>query len=256
VSQQGLLYCRASDMVVASATVALTSGTANAAFPLVNLYDLNPAKVFKATGTSCTITFTYGGAQRWQAFALITHNLPGATVTLTNNGGMASQPITVPSDAEDGLSVDPFLDLRYVTGNSATVWTLTITGASANVAIGEVVAASTLRQMPVRWNLVQGEDIPVRRNRTAYGISLTYPLGVRSRRLSGTLIHEKFRADLLSLKRGALGVGRGFLVIPELLVNDAWFMRHTDTDNDWTRVNSAHSQMSIALEEVGRGPGV
>lgn len=254
--QTGLIYCRASDLVAASATVALTSGTANTAYPLVNLYDLNPAKVFKATGTSCTITFTYGGAQRWQAFALITHNLPGATVTLTNNGGMASQPVTIPSDAEDGLSVDPFLDLRDVAGNSATVWTLTITGAAANVAIGEVLAASTLRQLPIRWNVVEGEDIPVRRNVTAFGVSLVYHLGIRTRRLAGTLIHHKSRADLLTLKRGALGLGRGVLVIPDLLVNDALFMRHASTDNEWTRIAPGLTQMSIALEEVGRGPGV
>lgn len=252
----GIFYCRPADIVTADATVALTSGTANAAFPLVNLYDLNPAKVFKATGTACTIRLTYGADQALEAIALITHNLVGASVTVTNNGGMATQTITIPADAEDGLSVDPFLDLRFVANAVATQWNIVITGASANVAIGELLAIETLRDMEVGRELRRGDLIPQRLNVTAHGIKLIYPLGVRTHRIAAMTILESLRADILALWHGALGMRRGFLVIPDLNVNEAYFMRFAADDFPWMHTTDEMTDMTIAFEDVGRGPGV
>ena len=252
----GVFYCRPSDIVTDAATVALTSGTENAAFPLTNLYDLNPAKVFKATGTSCTIRLTYGAAQALQAIALIMHNLVGASVTVTNNGGMATQTIVIPANAEDGLSVDPFLDLRPVANASATQWNIVITGAAANVAIGELLAVETLRDMEVGRELRRGDVIPQRMNVTASGVKLIYPLGVRLHRISAITILESLRSDLLALWHGALGMRHGFLVIPDLNVNVAYFMRFAADDFPWVHTTDEMTDMTIALEDVGRGPGV
>ena len=253
---RGIFYARPSDIITASATVALTAGAANAAFPLVNLYDLNPAKPFKATSGGCTITFTYGGATTLQAIAIILHNLVGATVALTNNAGMASQAITIPANSADGLSVDPFKDLRAVASNSATVWTLTITGASANVAIGEVLLCASLRQFEVAREVTRGDRIPAKRDVTSFGVTLVYPLGVRNHRVAALTLLETERANLLTLFHGALGERRGFLVIPDLLVNDAYYMRFASDDFPWVHLTDEKTDLTMAFEDVGRGPGV
>jgi hypothetical protein len=255
LTQSGLIYARYSDIAIASATISLTAGTANAAFPLSNLSILNPAIVFKATGTSCTIRFTYAGSTRWYAVFIFVHNLVGATVTLTNGAGL-SQGITIPAAALDGHSVDPYKDLTDAANPSSTTWDLAITGASANVAIGLIVPVLALRQLPVRWKLRQAERMPAIRHTLVGGGTLRYPIGTRQRGLDGTLIEESARADLINLKRDALGIARPFPLIENLAVNEGLLMTFRDQELAWTREHPSYSNQTIELDEVDRGLGV
>lgn len=254
---RGVLYCRPSDIPTSTATITLTAGAANAAYPLVNAYDKNPAKPFKATGTGCTIRFVWSVAQTLEAFAIITHNLVGASVTLTNNAGLSQSFGTIPSDAEDGLSVDPWLDLRSLINATATQWNLVITGASANVAIGEVLPIASLRDLLVLPKPEEAEDMPAIQHEATRDSTLVYALGVRRRRFLGQLLDEQDRLDVLSLRRDALGVSKGFAFMPDEDENECLFMQFRDPSVSWQRwTPEVADAMTIDLWEVGRGPGV
>lgn len=247
------LYAKYSDSVLSQATVSLTSGTAADAFPLSQLYDGRPDKIFRATGTACTIRATFGGSKTIQGIALIHHNLHGLTLTLTNNGGMASQNIVVPTASEDGFPIHPWWDGRLVANNAATQWNLAITGAAANVGIGELLLIETLRTLPIRWGPTEGEDHPAIIHTTERGVKLKSSRSVRMRELSGAVLLESDRAEMASLRRGTLGQMRGFLLIPDSTKNDALMVAFQESKRVFSRRNPGFTDQSIAVEELSAG---
>lgn len=249
------LYGRPSDNICASATLSLTTGAAAAGYPLTNLQDLRPDTPFKCTGVNATIVCTFGAAKTLQAIALAHHNLYGLTITVTNNGGvMASQNLVVPAVSNDGLPVNPWIDLRSVAGNSAAVWTITIAGAAANVAIGELLLIQTLRSMPLRYGCEIVERHPALTHRTEYDVKLSYGMGLRYRRMTGMIEKESERASLLALHRDARGTLKPWLFILESDVNDAMFVAFDDT-SEWAhqRQTPAHTPSQVKIEELIAG---
>jgi hypothetical protein len=236
----------------------LSMTNADSTFPAANGTDLDPATVLKATTTSTVITLTHSGSVTAVGFAIINHNLVGATVTLANGGGY-SQAITIPARSSDGQCVNAWRDMRADANTAATVWTLTITGASANVAIGELVMVTALRR--VTWlTIVGGTEAsfrwhwPKRIHRTFYGSRLVYDTGVRMRAASGESLTEADRALFLALAQSAKGASYGFLFIPDSSVNDAWFVVIPDMSEIVSGFQSATiSRVQFAIEEVSSG---
>ena len=248
------LYCLYADLVTIDATLSLTAGTANGSFPLTNLQDERPDIVFKATGTSATIRATFGAAQRVQGIALINHNLHGLTLTVTNNGAMPSIAMPVPAAAADGLPVNPWLDLRQIGGTTATQWNVAITGAAANVAIGELLLMETLSIMPMRWNVSVRERHPIISHHSEYHIPLRYGLGVRYRSLSGEVNRETERAAITNIHRSAKGALKPWAFILDSDVNDC-MMVQCDESSEWTHERQSPSVTSttVAIEEMCAG---
>lgn len=246
------LYCRPSDVVTDSATVTLAAGTADSAYPLTNLYDRKAYSVFKATGTSCTPRATFGGSQTIQAAAVIQHNLAGATVTVTNGAGFSND-LTVPSDSEDGHSINPWEDYRGLSNTASTQWNLAVSGASANVAIGEWALVQTLRTLPIIWGVIEDESHPVSRSVTDYGVDLNYGMGVRSRIVRCEVKLDSMRADLVSLQRDARGALKPFLFVLDSSVNDAmWVTLETDVLSI-VRKQPRISSVELIFKEQQRG---
>jgi hypothetical protein len=250
-------YARPSENVAPNATPSLTAGTANAAFPLANLIDLNPAKPFKATGTSATIRFTFGGSQTIKAIVIVTHNLVGATVALTNNGGMASQAIAIPANAEDGHSVNPFKDLSLVASNAGTQWDLAITGAANPIAIGEILLLSEWRTLTpnVDWGIDDVDIHPAIVHRTDGGVRLVYDRGVRWRELDGLItgVTDAQRALLLALARDARNHVKNWPFVLDPLVNDARFLHFADERVGFKLEHLDSSPFIVRLQEESRG---
>jgi hypothetical protein len=253
---RGILYCRPSDIVTATATIALTSGSENAAFPLTNVYDKRPGKVFKATGTSATIRLTYGAPQTLEGFSFLNHNLAGATVSVTNNATLNQSFGTIAAAEETGPSRDPFKDLRGLANVSATQWNLVISGAAANVAIGEIIPIATVRSMLVLPLPDEGEALPAIQHQLVGGDALNYPIGTRGRHFTGKLLDEADRLSLITLRRDALGVGRGFWFMPDADVNESYFMVFRSPDTGWQRWTSESANAVLDLVEAGTGLGV
>lgn len=239
-----------------SPTLSMTN--ADATFPAANGTDLDPGNVLKASTTSTVITLTHGASVTAQGFAIINHNLAGATVTLANTAAY-SQTITIPARTADGQCVNAWRDMRTDPNTSAAVWTLTITGASANVAIGELVMVTSLRR--VGWIVSVGGTAadfrftwPKRILRTFYGARLVYDTGTRVRSAAGQTLTETDRAMFLAITQSAKGASVPFLFIPDSVVNDAWWVVIPDASEiGWTFQTSTILEMSFALEELPSG---
>lgn len=248
------IYARPSDNKTPSATLSLTAGAEDAAYPLTNLDDLRPDVVFKATGTSCTIRATFGSSQALQAIGLINHNLHGLTITVTNNGGMSPQSLIVPAVGDDALPINPWLDLRGVGSASGTQWNLAITGAAANVAIGELLLIATVRTMPIRWGVDVDERQPVILHRTDYHVPLKYGLGLRYRYFTGEVNRETERSAMTALFRDARGCLKPWWFVLEDTVNDAKYVQFDEKSSfRLQRAGPSHTPMTITLEEVCAG---
>lgn len=250
-----VLICLPSSIVTANATLSLTAGTANAAFPLDNLKDGNPAKPFKATGTSCTIRATFGGSTTLRGIAFGPHNLAGATVAISNNGGMGSTSFPIPANREDGLSTDPFLQF---TASSATQWTITITGAAANVAIGELYLIVSFQTIELLLGAQEAEAHKTIAHQTDYGNKTVLWLGVSQRRVRGTVQLNNNIATYLSQARDARGQTRPFILIMNAVVNDAMCVDLTTDERTvtWQTPASELGLLELEFLERQRGPAL
>lgn len=260
-----VLYCRPSEMIIPNGTLSVTSGTADSGYPVVNLQDRNPSKPFKATGNAVTIRATYGGAVTAKMVSLGPHNLVGATVSLTNNAGTPlNQSITIPANSLNGLSVDPFVDFSAQSSSlSATQWNLVITGAAANVAIGEWHLAAEKRVLKIQMNPAQ-EDGVAHGNTihpTSMGGKLKSNRGWAVRRLKGrVVVNANTVAQTLAILRALAEDARGqfgqFLLVPDSAVNDALYV---DLNSDeqvvvWLTTLRDVGYIDIEFVQVQRGP--
>lgn len=246
-------YCRPSDIITDSATISLTSGSADGSYPLSNLYDRYAHTVFKSVGTSCTIRAVFGAAKTLQAIALINHKLAGATVTVTNSAGF-SRALTIPSNSEDGHCIDPWDTYVSLANTSATTWTITITGAATVVAIGELLLIQTLRTMNFQRGGTEAEQHGVISQQTDYGVRRKYELGVRQRVKAGELIlTETLRDDLIALARDAKGPKKNFLLVPDDADNDALFVELATNPRELARQGPFASTVTLEFVEQQKG---
>ena len=236
--------------VAVNATFSMTNE--NATYPATNGNDKDPADPLKATTTSTVITITFSGNVVLQAIALINHNLVGSTCTLANAAGY-SQTITIPARTSDGQCVNAWRDMRTDANTTDDIWTLTITGASANVAIGEIVLVTTLNELNWRYGVEFAAIHPAIQLTTFYRSRLTYDTGIRIRRASGQLRKETDKATLLSIWQQAKGPVLPFLLIPELANNDAWMVRFTDDEFQWSPQAPLATNADVVLEELSSG---
>ncbi len=239
------------DILSFGATWSLTSGSADSAFPLTNLNNPYADVISKLTGTSGT----YRGAiasTAIQGIVIVNCNLGGLTLTVTNNGAMASQNLIIPATAADSLSLNGFVDLRAVT-TAGTQWNVAISGAAANVAIGKILLLANLRQITIRSRPRFSETKPFIMKRNSRGVARGYPQGTRYRGLDVSLMKESQRATWTTLRRGSVGPTQPFVLIPENSVNDpiyAWFPSPT-WQHERTQTND--TQWDDTLEEMNPG---
>lgn len=258
-----VLYCRLSDLIIPSATLSVTAGAADAGYPVTNLQDKNPAKPFKATGTAVTVRATYGSPVTARVTSLGPHNLVGASVSITNNAGTPlNQAIAIPANTLGGFSVDPFKDFSALTSSlSATQWNLVISGASANVAIGEWHLGVEARILEI---LLGAEDA-VRYGTTVHPTSMGGKLKSRRgwalRRFKGRILVDKNNLDndlatLRALFDDASGQFGNVLFIPNSAVNDAIYadLNADEQAVTWIMPDDELGYIEIEFVQVQRGP--
>jgi hypothetical protein len=246
------LYALPSDILTDSATISLTAGTADAAFPLTNLYDRYAHTVFKTTGTSCTIHVVFGGSKTLQGIAFINHKLAGCTVTVTNSAGF-NRTVTIPTTPGDGLPLDPWDDWRTLANTSSTTWNIAISGAATVVAIGELLLIETLRTLQVRSIVKDRENHKTSVMRADSGVKHKYGFGVRTRGYTITVIRESQRAAVLALERDSRGELKNFLFVLDSAVNDALYVDLAMQDVEIQRGPKLIVEVELILEEQQKG---
>lgn len=264
------IYSKRSDEVGQNATLSLTAGTANSAYPVANLVDKNPAKVCKIDSTNGTILFTFGAAQRVDLVSLIHTNLStGATVkvqaaTSSGFGSVAFEAtFTIPAMLGSGVTrwpVNPWLDLTLDAEYSATgwqYWRITITGNAENIQIGQVWLGSNLRKFDpnVEWGLADELGTPSGFNRTAYNVAhLRRRASMQWRRtmaLEGA--PDTQRDAMLALVYDVEGNSFPWLVIPDGTVNEARMVRFAEPKQRIIYKINNNSRIELPLEELSRG---
>lgn len=244
------LYARPSDNLATVATISVTAGAADASYPATNVNDGKSHSVVRSTGTSITLRATFGASKTLEAVALINTNATGATLT---NGAGLNESITIPTTPEDGLPLDPWIDLRGLANTGSTTWDIALTGPSG-VGLGELLLIETLRDLPLQYGLKQRDLHRCSLQETDYGVRLKYSMGVRRRSVAGgAILTETLRAALLSLQRDAFGPYSEFLLIPDADVNDALCVDLTAETLEVLRDYPLMSRIALEFTEAQKG---
>lgn len=220
-------------------------------YPATNGNDKEPANPLKSTTTGTVITMTFSGNVTLEAIAIINTNL-SVNATLANGNGY-SQSIVSPSRTSDGQPVNGWRDMRTDANTTDDVWTLTISGNSANVAIGEILLISDLFELGWLYGVEFAASHPAITITTFYGSKTMYDTGVRVRRANGTVNLESDRSALQTLWQATKGQVLPFLLVPEKAVNDAWCVRFSEAEFLWTMQGPTQTDMPMVLEELSNG---
>lgn len=213
----GVLYARYGDILTGD-TVTVTAGTENSAYPKEQIIDLKSRSMGRFTGTSGTYRRTFGGTTTPAAAIFLNTN--ATAIQLTNNSGL-NQAVTIPSTPEDGLPIDPWIDLRGLANVAGTQFNAALTG-PAGVGLGEFLLVSSLRTLYALWTqALEDERHPGIHHETDAGVALDYGFGIRARRGRLTFRDEDGRAQFLSLERSQRGRLRPWVLIPNHALNDA-----------------------------------
>ena len=218
-------------------------------YPDGNLLDRDPANPFKATTTASTLSLSHSSAARKVIGIINPSVLAGAS---TYTAGAVN--VTCPARTADGQAANHFkvLDL-----GASTTTSVVISGASATVQIGELILGSALTEVNWIWgdsgSVAIDSTWPVNEIRTFGGSDWIYDKGYRIRTASGTLKREADRLVWLAIAQAAKGRNIPFLFIPDLDVNDCWYVRFSESSLRGLRQMQNVSEVTITLEEVSSG---
>lgn len=248
-------YARPGDDIAPDATWSVTSGAADAAYPVANVANRNPAKPFKATGTSATIRATYGASQVLVGVALINHNLAGATVSITSGAGL-SEAVAIGANS-GGQCTPAFLDFStaLLAQRTSTTFNLVISGgALGNIAIGEVLLLTAIRDLTWIWGLTIRPKRLIQRQTTFGGTHLQYNKRVRVHVISAQTDLQSEEAAMRTLEEEAQGELLPWLIIPARAVNACYYVQFVPGTFAWTPQSDGFTDIPIEAEEVSAGP--
>jgi hypothetical protein len=250
-------YARPGDDVAPNATWSVTSGAAATGYPASQVGNRNPAKPFKATGTSATIRATFGSAQVLVGVALINHNLAGAASVVITSGAGLNQVIPVAANA-GGQCTHAILDFSAASSGQRTSTTFDIavtTGVLGNVAIGEVLLLTAIRDLSWLWGLTVRIKRLVRRAGTTFGATdLQYNKRVRIRVIAAKTDAQTVEAEMRTLEEEAQGEVFPWLIWYDRTVNEAFYVKFQPGAFSWTPQSTGFTDIPIEAEELSSGP--
>ena len=194
------------------------------------------------------------------AVALIYPNLDsGLTgVTLDVGGAVPSVSIPIPipdkPNEDDDWTLSPWLEFDPVTDD-----TFRLSFATANsqpIQVGRLLLLTTLRELEtdVRYGITDDESRIELSDPTELGVETMYDLYNVQRSASGEFLFRPEETEaLLELRRAARNRVLPWLLIPDVTVNDAWFVRFEDPRYQRTRPTIGVAGHPFNVREVSRG---
>jgi len=252
-----ILYARYTDLLTGD-TLSAPAGVEDPLYPRANAIDLVSHTVARFTGTTGTLRRTFAGTVTPEAAIFV--NTDATAIQLTNDAGL-NLAVTIPSEPEDGLHLDPWIDLRGLANVTAAQWNAALTG-PAGVGLGEFLLVGTLRTLYALWTPIPSEDEshPVVHHETDYGVDLDFGFGVRVRGGVLTAREEDGRTAFLSLERAQRGRLRPWVLIPNHALNDALFVKFASDQmsigpvgGSPTIANAYVSDVSFMVKEQQKG---
>ena len=248
------LYAKPNVDFVALSTTALSMTNPVTAYPAANLANKNPGLVAKASANNTVITMNGTSNVTIEGFCIFNHNLYGATVTLANGAGY-SQTITIPARRSSGAVVNAWRDCRLDSNRTDDDWTLTITGAGANVEIGRLYLVEQWIEFPYQWDIEwEDERILVEPMETFYRHKVIYDTLTNIRRAKGTVVSHTAFLQLYDLFHAAKGMYQPFPVIPDYTQNDALYMQFANSTLKWKYQAPNYTPVDVILAEASAGP--
>lgn len=249
-------YTRPSDNVSPNATWSVVSGTAATGYPAANVADLNPAKPFKATGTSVTLRATFGSAQVLKGVALANHNGAGATTRKITSGSGLDQTIAIEANS-GGQCVNPILDFSSASSGQRTSTTFDIElsgGVLGNIAIGEIVLLTELRDLPWSWGVRTKPQRLVKRQTTFGGTLLQYNKRVLVHRFSAEIELADDEAALRLLEMESQGEVFPWVLWPDTSVNRCHLVQFEPGTFEWVHAMPGFTTIPVEAVELSMGP--
>jgi hypothetical protein len=251
--------------IAPTATPSWPIGNPVSGYPATNMLTLVPGDVAKVAETTASARLTFGGSVTPLFLMWIHTNWGGASsVTLSNNGGMTPQAITV-RESEDGLCECAFVDLRGVANVAATQFTVAVVGADGPVALGVWLAYDEVFEPHTRWEYLTGARMPKVKMTAASGaMDFVFSRPTRRRKFRGNWHWAEDRPLWRRLFHEAYSVNpTPFGFVPDLddsecglyqLVDDEYNEGNTFFDGAF-RDNSQSGivETQVELLEVGAG---
>lgn len=264
-----LVYTRTSDNQARAATITVNTGTEDTAYPSANLADHQPEKPARLSTTTGSWVFDMGSATRLDFAAIIHHNLtPGLEVRLQGNASNVwtsptlNQAFTIPAVYADFFPPNPWLNLKTLVPIAANrtfqFWRLVIVGSNAlPISIGEVVLASTLRDLGIR-NISWGSERMWRRPAVLHETDLlvrhTYDFGTTVRAVTvETQATDVTLREIETWYRDAQGIAKPFMIVPLSSENDAWMVSFVEPQQQYQREYLNVNTATMIFQELSRG---
>lgn len=259
------IYARPTDEVGHLTTPVLTTGTADANYPVTNVKSFDPARPFltSSSGTGVDIDFDSGTPVDVKIATIHHHNLPVGTVCHWYRGAAQGAttldaPFTIGAYPNTGLPLPIGVDLTAASGYNGSTgfrWArLHIPSLAQKIGIGSALLWSAKRQdiRNVLYPVSDGESQPKRVFPTAFGNKKTYYMRVRLRSQPAVFRFQNATeyASFLALWR-ACGESNAFLWWRDPTGSDAQLCGFPEDDLSHA-INPRHD-VTTAIEELGCG---
>lgn len=249
-------YTLPSDNVAPNATWSVVSGAGATGYPVANVADRNPAKPFKATGTSVTIRATFGAPVVLKAVGLANHNVAGASVVKITSGAGLDQAIAVAANS-GGQCVNPITDFSSASSGQRTSTTFDVvvaTGVLGNIAIGEVLLLTEIRDLPWSWGVRIKPVRLVKRQTTFGGTHLQYNKRILAHRFSANIELQDDENAMRLLEMEAQGEVFPWVLWPDTTVNRWHLVQFEPGTFEWVWAMPAFTTIPIEALELSMGP--
>lgn len=261
----GVLIGYPSANVAPTATPSWAVGTAATGYPATNMLTLVPGDVAKANETTASPRLTFSGSVTPKVLMFIHTNWGGASsVTLSNNGGMTPQAVTV-RESRDGLCECAWVDLRDVANVAGTQLTVDVVGADGPVALGVWLVYTEVDEPKTQWEYITGARLPKVRLTPASGaVDFVFSRPTKRRKFRATWHWPEDRPIWRRLIEEAYSVDpTPFGFVPDVDDVEAALMQFVDDDfNELNRFidgkfsdNTQSGLLEFALDILEEGAG-
>lgn len=256
------------DEVGGAATVSLSTGTADANYPVSNIKDTNPALAFltSSSGTDVDVLWDNGSATDVQVFSMHHHNIPAGTNVriqrnAANSWGAPSMDVavTIAAYPNPGLPLPVAIDLTLQAGYSGAGFRYTrlhVPSIAQKVGVGSALLWNAKRQTVrgLRFPMRPIEQQPTRKWKTHTGVANKYRHGFRLRAIEGTIrtTNTDF-ASWLAWWRAAQGDYLAFLYWQDVTGSDGWLSAFGSDTTDLEYAAYNVSPATVQIEELSNG---
>lgn len=258
------IYALWTDEIGHSATVTVSTATADANYPITNVQNNDPANVFLTSSSSTVVDIDFDNASAvdCKLISLHHHNIPAGTVCpvwrgATQGATTLASSITIATYPNTGLPLPQFVDLTGLGAYGNYRWTrVRVPSLAQKVGIGTIGLWNAKRQdvRNLMFPFDEPESHPHRVFPTGYGHKRRSPLGIRLRSKDGRIATtSEDYAQFMAWFRYWANTANPFLWILDPAVDDAWLADFTEDTIVPSLMSTNIRTVPVGIEERACG---